>query len=194
MIRQKKLKLLKFFCAVWIGLGYLPTANAFWLLNFQTAPTLAPGAIGFIGGTGGQFTSVGSPASNSFTPFLAHAGIRVGLADSLDVGYSYLLISGQTKDAWSPGTDFILTHPISKEVDLSWNGRYVYSAIPSATGGEGGNHVQAIGGSMSAKFALTSNVALLPEVGVFNFTGSLAGNAVNGWGFQYGAVLSAKIN
>ncbi len=62
-------------------------ADAFWLLGFSTARTLAPGQVGVIAGTGGQFTTTGTPARDSFTPSLAHAGIRVGLADGLDVGY-----------------------------------------------------------------------------------------------------------
>ena len=62
-------------------------AHAFWLLDFQTAQTLPQGAVGFIGGTGGQLTSVGQPGATSFTPFLAHFGIRVGLADWIDAGY-----------------------------------------------------------------------------------------------------------
>lgn len=214
----------------------IPEANAFWLLNFQTAATMPTGALGFIGGTGGQFTSVGSPANSSFTPFLAHAGIRYGLSDHVDIGYrlctvplpyssagpslgaeidikvrlmptssawqvslvggigySYLLISDQTKNAWSPGIDLILTHPISEGLDLSWNARYVYTAIPSASGGSGANNVQARGGSMGIRIALTSNVSLLPEIGIFDFVGSLSDKSLNGWGAQYGAVLSARL-
>lgn len=68
-------------------LGAAPPARAFWLLNFGTAPPLPAGAVGFIGGTGGQLTEVGAPAQSSFTPFLAHAGIRVGLASWVDAGF-----------------------------------------------------------------------------------------------------------
>lgn len=213
-----------------------PQAKAFWLLNFQTAPTLPPGGIGFIGGTGGQFTSVGTPKASSFTPFLAHAGIRFGVWDSVDVGYrlctlplpyssagpslgsevdvkiklarpsatwqvsaiggvgfSYLRIVGQSKDAWAPGVGVIFTHRIGEQVDLSWNARYVYTAIPTATGGADANNVQAIGGSMGVRFPLSTNVSLLPEFGVFDFIGAIAGASVSGWGVQYGAVLSARI-
>jgi hypothetical protein len=63
------------------------SASAFWLLGFSTADTLPPGHIGFIAGTGGQFADVGRPKKTSFTPFLAHAGIRLGLTDRIDVGY-----------------------------------------------------------------------------------------------------------
>ena len=67
-------------------------ARAQWLLNFSTAETLGPGQIGFIAGTGGQVTSAGAPAKTSYTPFLAHAGIRIGLADRLDIGYRLVTV------------------------------------------------------------------------------------------------------
>ena len=62
-------------------------ASAFWLLNFGTAAPLPQGGVAFIGGTGGQLTEVGTPVQSSYTPFLAHAGIRVGLASFLDAGF-----------------------------------------------------------------------------------------------------------
>ncbi len=68
-------------------------ASAFWILNFSTGQTLDPGHVGFIGGTGGQLSAVGAPESTSFTPFLAHAGIRVGLVDRLDVGYRLVTVA-----------------------------------------------------------------------------------------------------
>ena len=62
-------------------------AQAFWLLGFATGDTLPPGALGAIAGTGGQDSYVGNPKANSFTPFLAHAGVRIGVLDGFDVGY-----------------------------------------------------------------------------------------------------------
>ena len=67
-------------------------AGAFWVLNFSTGQTLDPGRIGFIGGTGGQLTAVGEPLRLSYTPFLAHAGIRVGLFDGVDIGYRMVTV------------------------------------------------------------------------------------------------------
>ncbi|MBS1500861.1 MAG: hypothetical protein JST32_02280 [Bacteroidetes bacterium] len=58
-----------------------------WLLNFGSASTLQPGQVAFISGTGGQLTFIRSPSAANFTPFLAHAGIRVGLFDDVDIGY-----------------------------------------------------------------------------------------------------------
>lgn len=62
-------------------------AAAFWLLGFSTADTLPYGDLSAIAGTGGQFTSVGDPSRSNFTPFLPHAGFRVGLSDGWDIGY-----------------------------------------------------------------------------------------------------------
>lgn len=67
-------------------------AQAFWVLNFSTGQTLDPGRVGFIGGTGGQVTAVGEPLRLSYTPFLAHAGIRVGLFDGVDLGYRMVTV------------------------------------------------------------------------------------------------------
>ncbi len=67
-------------------------ADAFWLLGFSTAQTLGPGEVGVISGTGGQFTTAGHPPRDSFTPALAHAGLRVGLVDRLDVGYRLVTV------------------------------------------------------------------------------------------------------
>ncbi len=72
--------------ALALGLALVPgQARAFWLLGFSTAETQAPWTGGFIGGTGGQITWVGGKLS--FTPYLAHAGLRLGLTDWLDAGY-----------------------------------------------------------------------------------------------------------
>jgi hypothetical protein len=62
--------------------------KAQWLLNFGGAQTLDPGHVAFISGTGAQFTFIKEPSSSTnLTPFLAHAGIRVGLLPGLDIGY-----------------------------------------------------------------------------------------------------------
>ncbi len=67
--------------------GGEPPVYAFWLLGFSTADTVPAGHVGFITGTGGQLTDVGHPKEASFTPFLTHAGLRLGLTDRVDIGY-----------------------------------------------------------------------------------------------------------
>ena len=68
-------------------LAFPSRGRAFWLLGFSSADTLPPATFGVIAGTGGQLSETGDPAKTSFTPFLPHAGFRVGIADGLDVGY-----------------------------------------------------------------------------------------------------------
>lgn len=211
-------------------------ADAFWLLGFSTADTLPPGAVGAIAGTGGQYSRVGSPATSSFTPSLAHAGFRLGVADGFDIGYrltqvalpfssvgpslgseidgrlrltpaaaawqaslvagvaySYLDLSGVSKNAWSPGADLMLSHAFSPRFALISELRYVYTEITDAPGGSGGNHLTAAGADLGARIALTPSVSLIPEVGLFDFSGSLKSRSANGFGAQYGAVLSFRL-
>lgn len=211
-------------------------ARAFWLLGFSSADTLPPGAFGAIAGTGGQLTSVGHPEKTSFTPFLAHAGFRLGVADGWDIGYrlvqaplpfssvgpslggeldgryrltaadapwqasvvagaaySYLEISGVSKNAWSPGVDLMLSHVLTPKYTFISEIREVYTEVTSGPGGAAHNYVNAAGADIGMKIALTPTVSLVPEMGLFNFTGSLLGRNANGIGFQYGAVLSFRL-
>ena len=62
-------------------------AKGQWVLNFGTANTVQPKDFVFISGTGAQFTFIKTPATSNYTPFLAHAGLRLGLTRNLDIGY-----------------------------------------------------------------------------------------------------------
>ena len=86
-------------------------ARAFWLLGFSPADTLAPGELGFISGTGGQLTSVGSPQKTSYTPSLPHAGIRLGLTDGFDMGYRLVQVALPFSSAGPT---------LASEVDVKW--------------------------------------------------------------------------
>jgi hypothetical protein len=67
--------------------GFVHQLQAQWLLNFGTAATVASKDFAFISGTGGQVTFIKNPATNNFTPFLAHAGLRLGISRNVDIGY-----------------------------------------------------------------------------------------------------------
>ncbi len=220
-------------CALAIIAAGATGAHAFWLLGFSTADTLPAGQVGFIAGTGGQLAEVGQPKAISFTPFLTHAGIRLGLADGVDVGYrltqvaipfsslgatlggeadlryrlttpsdawqvsllaggayGYLNLEGQNRDTWSPGVDLMASRMVSRTTWLITELRYVYTAIPTAPGGIGDNHLHAVGPDLGFKIALTPQVSLVPEMGIFDFIGRFQGRAAGGFGYQYGAVLS----
>ncbi len=209
-------------------LAFPARARAFWLLGFSSAETQPPGTAGFIGGTGGQLTEV--RGALSYTPFLAHAGLRVGLLPDLDIGYrlttvalpyneggptlggqldlklrltpegaawrfavgadgalAWLDFAGSSELAWSPVGFALLTHALGRGVDGSLEARYAYTAVPGP-----GNDLHAIGGSAGLKIDLGAGAALRPELGAFDFVGQLRGATANGWGVQYGAVLSAR--
>ena len=210
-------------------------AAAFWLLGFSTADTLPAGAFSAIAGTGGQYSSVGDPHQTSFTPFLPHAGLRVGIADGWDVGYrltqvalpfssvgpslggeidlkhrltapdspwqaavvlgvaySYLDISDQSRSAWSPGADLIVSRAITPRYAAISELRYVYTTIPTAAGGTNANYLNATGVDFGMRIALTSTVSVVPEVGLFDFAGHLESHGANGIAAQYGAVLAFR--
>lgn len=211
-------------------------AEAFWLLNFSQAQTQEPGTAGFIGGTGGQLTEVGRPGLCSFTPFLIHAGIRLGLTPRLDVGYrltalpmpynavsttlggeldaklrvtpdawawqvavggggalSELWINDVQREAWSPGAYLTVTRALSQRVDLSLNGRYVYTLFDRTTLAAGPTAVSAAGGSVGLRVGVGGGVSVRPEIGLFDFFGAtIGGIPSDGWGLQYGVVLSAR--
>ena len=203
-----------------------------WLLGFSPADTLAPGSYSAIAGTGGQWSSVGDPHRDNFTPFLAHAGIRAGLTDGWDIGYrlatialpyssvgpslgaeidvkhrltdignpwqvaivagagyAYLDIQSQSRNAWSPGLDMIISHQIVSGYTAFADLRYVYTEIPSAVGGATANHFQAFGPGLGVKIKLKDKISVTPEIGAFNFNGSIANQSANGIGIQYGVVL-----
>lgn len=58
----------------------------FWVVNFGTARTLAPGRIGFAAGMGGQIVILGEPRKTSAFFTIPHAGFRFGIAKNLDAG------------------------------------------------------------------------------------------------------------
>ncbi len=212
-------------------------SKAFWLLGFSNAYTLPPACIGFIGGTGGQLTDVGNPGLLSYTPFLAHAGIRVGLSKRIDwgyrlctvampyssagpslgaetdvkiritpdsskwqaavvagAGYSYLYLLGETRNAWAPGVALIASRALSSRVMLSLNARYVFTGITSAPGGELKNNLTAMGGSVNIGIKINKTTTIVPEMGLFDFSGNIGGKQMNGTGFQYGCIIAARIN
>jgi len=209
------------------------TASAFWLLGFSDAQTLAPGHAGFIAGTGGQLSAVGHPLETSFTPFLPHAGFRLGLSDRIDVGYrltqvalpfssvgpslggeldvkyrltdstspwqaaavvggaySFLELEGKSRSAWSPGVELVASRALNRKVSLITELRYVFTAIPSAPRGSGENYLHAVGPDIGFKIGLTPQVSVVPEMGIFDFTGRIGGKDASGLGYQYGVVLS----
>lgn len=212
-------------------------SQAQWLLNFGTASTTKPGQVVFISGTGAQLTFIQSPSSTNFTPFLAHAGIRVGLFRSVDIGYrlctvalpyssagpslgaasdlkvrlnpeqvkwqfsiiggaglAYVTLLNKQKSAWSPGGAMVLTHPFSDKMSITLNARYTETYIYTAAGGGESNYVKALGGSLGAAYNMNQIISILPELGVFDLQGKIAGGRTNGLGIQVGTVLRVNLS
>lgn len=58
----------------------------FWVVNFGSSATLAPGKFAFAAGLGGQMVFVGEPRKTNAFFMIPHAGFRVGVAKNLDAG------------------------------------------------------------------------------------------------------------
>lgn len=216
----------------WFVLFITEHVNGQWVLNFGTAATVQPKNFVFISGTGAQFTFMKTPATTNYTPFLAHAGLRLGLTKNLDIGYrlctvplpwstvgptlgsavdfklrltnktslyqfaiiagggfAYIKVLDNSKSAWSPGIAVSLTRPINTKTSITFNGRLLQTAIPTAAGGKESNYVNIIGGSIGMASNLNSVIAIMPEIGVFNLTGKINNVQNNGIGLQFGVVL-----
>ena len=106
--------------------------------------------------------------------------------------YSFLDISGQSRSAWSPGADLVLSQTISPGYIAISELRYVYTSIPTAAGGSGSNYLNSAGVDLGMRIAINPTTAIVPEVGVFDFVGRLANQRANGPAVQYGAVLSFR--
>lgn len=109
------------------------------------------------------------------------------------LAYAYLDISGKSKLAWSPGADLIVSRAISPDYTMFSELRYVYTAIPTASGGSGSNYVNASGVAIGAKIKLTAQTSLVPEIGLFHLNGQMLGVGANGTAIQAGFVLSVRI-
>ncbi len=95
-----------------LALCFSHTAFGFWLLNYQDARTLAPQKLNASAGTSVRWTDIGTPRLSSVTPFVPHAGIRMGIVDSLDVGYRLCTV---------PSPYNVMTPPIGGALDIKWS-------------------------------------------------------------------------
>ena len=109
------------------------------------------------------------------------------------IALAYVDVSGQSKSAWSPGADLIMSRVLNPRYTLFSELRYVYTAIPTASGGSANNYLNAAGMGVGTKIKLTSQTSLVPEIGLFDLNGKLEGANGNGIGLQVGVVLSMRI-
>lgn len=123
---------------------------------------------------------------------LTPADSAIQVAIVVGAAYSYLDISGQSRSAWSPGIDLVVSRTLTPRYTAISELRYVYTAIPTANGGSGNNYLHAVGVDLGMRIGLTPTVSLVPEMGVFDFVGHLGTRSANGVAAQYGAVLAFR--
>jgi hypothetical protein len=118
------------------------------------------------------------------------AGVQISLIAG--AGLAHVMVRDDRRFAWSPNAAGLITFRAQEPVQLTAMGRYVYLAIPTATGGSSDNFVHIAGASFGAKIDAWKPVAILPEVGVYWYQGELHGADASGPGFQYGLMLATS--
>ena len=121
---------------------------------------------------------------------LTPADAAVQLAIIAGAGFAHVLVRDDHRFAWSPNAAALVTFRAQEAVPITVMGRYVYLGVPTASGGDSGNHVHIAGTSLGAKWDAWSPVSVLPEVGVYWYEGRLGGARMSGPGFQYGLMLA----
>jgi len=106
------------------------------------------------------------------------------------LGGAHVMILDHARMAYSPNAALLLSTSLSVRTHLTFMGRYVYLAIPTAAGAEAQNFVHIGGASVGIKYQLNEQISLLPEFGVYWYEGAIAGKRTAGPGAQYGLMLS----
>ncbi len=118
---------------------------------------------------------------------------RWHLALDVGAGVAHALVNDQGRLAWSPNAALLLSVGLGGSTQLTFMARYAYIGVPTATGGEGANHVHVVGASVGLRLRLNDHIALMPELGAYRYLGALGGQEVNGFAGQYGVVLGATL-
>lgn len=107
-------------------------------------------------------------------------------------GGAHVLIEENTRYAYSPNAALLGTYNVNETTHLTVMARYVNLAIPTAPQGASANYVNIAGVSFGLKKDIRPNISILPEVGVYNYDGRIAGTGKSGPGFQYGLMISTS--
>jgi hypothetical protein len=110
----------------------------------------------------------------------------------LGLGGAHVLIEENTRLAYSPNAALLGTYNINESTHFTMMARYVNLAIPTAAQGANANYVNILGVSFGLKKDILPNISILPEVGVYNYDGRIAGVGKSGPGFQYGLMISTS--
>lgn len=107
-------------------------------------------------------------------------------------GGAHVLIEENTRYAYSPNAALLGTYNVNETTHLTVMARYVNLAIPTAPQGASANYVNIAGVSFGLKKDIRPNISILPEVGVYNYDGRIAGTGKSGPGFQFGLMISTS--
>jgi hypothetical protein len=121
---------------------------------------------------------------------LTNADSNVSVALIAGAGFAHVLVLDDSKIALSPNGAGLLTFRTSDKTHLTFMGRYVYLAIPTAPGGAPDNFVHIAGSSAGMKIDALPRVSVLPEIGAYWYEGRIADRRTSGPGFQYGIMLA----
>jgi hypothetical protein len=110
----------------------------------------------------------------------------------LGFGGAHILIEENTRYAYSPNAALLGTYNINETTHFTVMARYVNLVIPTAPQGANANYVNIAGFSFGLMKKLRPNISILPEVGVYNYDGKIAGIGKSGPGFQYGLMLATS--
>ncbi len=122
---------------------------------------------------------------------LSPAGWSWQLAAVVGGGLGHVIVNDSGRLAYSPNGALLVTQKLGQRVQLTEMARYVFIGIPTASGGDGGNHVHIVGASAGLKIDVAPNVAILPELGVYGYEGRIADVRTSGPAFQYGVVFAS---
>jgi hypothetical protein len=117
---------------------------------------------------------------------------KVQFAAVFGAGGAHVIIEEKTRLAYSPNAAILTSFNIRESLDFTVMGRYVNLAIPTASGGKSENFVNIAGTSFGLKKSINSSVSVLPEIGVYWYSGRIGNVRKAGPGFQYGLMLATS--
>jgi hypothetical protein len=110
----------------------------------------------------------------------------------LGLGGAHVLIEARNRLAYSPNAALLNSWRLSETAVLTFMGRAVHLAIPTASGGAGQNFFNISGISAGLKKDIRPGIAVLPELGAYGYNGQIAAVQKQGPGFQYGVMIATS--
>jgi hypothetical protein len=121
---------------------------------------------------------------------LTRRNAPIGAAIIGGFGGSHVWVRDEHRGAFSPNAAVLLSVRASDTIVFTTMARYVFLAIPTASGGIDDNFVHIAGASFGLKIDAFPSVSVLPEVGAYWYEGGIGGERMSGPGFQYGLMLA----